>query len=828
MSSHAHDLVSVVIVNFRGSDDTIACVEALEQIDWPRDHLEILVVENGSGDDSYARLSALGERIRLIRSNENLGFTGGSNLGAARATGEFVAFLNNDSRPDRYWIREAVKTFHSAGRVGAVASKVLSWDGSTLDFVGGQLTWYGMGYKGHDDEAATTKYDTRRDLIYGTGAALFVRSELFEALGGFDERLFMFFDDVDLGWRLNLLGHSVRFVPSSVVYHKHHGSMRSFGQHRETFLLERNALILLYKNLGDEHLGRFLAGAMGVAARRALTASGLDSSSYEIRRWKGSDDEFEPEQPVRKEALAGLFGVNEFLEILPQLRSDRERIQSTRVVDDERLFPLFGDPNNALSTDPRIAETIRDLTRALGITTPAGRVRVLVVTGDFIGARMAGPAIRAWNMCEHLAMRNEVRLVTPNPPKRASASFEVHHTPDDAAMRKHEAWADVIVVQGYVLRQYRTLAKTTKILVADIYDPMHLEQLEQARDSDFAAWNSQILAASDVLNEQIARADYFLCASEKQRDFWLGQMAAVGRVNAMTYESDNSLKDLIAVVPFGLDDEIPDQERHAIKGSVPGIGPADRVLIWGGGIYNWFDTETLLRAMRRVADTHPDARLFFLGVAHPNPDVPQMTVVSKTFELADELGLTDTVVFFNRDWVEFDDRHNFLLDADAAVSTHYEHIETAFSFRTRILDYLWARLPMVTTRGDGFADLIDETPLGIVVPERDVEALADAIVTVLYDEEFRESVATNIDSVRARFTWSQALEPLTAFCASPVPAPDRDGSSRTHLMRTSDPGADAIRARYRGPRKVVRLAGHYLRQEGPRGLLRRARKRFGR
>ncbi len=157
MSSHVHDLVSVVIVNFRGSDDTIACVEALEQIDWPRERLEIVVVENGSGDDSYARLAQLGERIRLVRSKQNLGFTGGCNLGAETATGEFLAFLNNDSRPDRNWVREAVKTFHRAGQVGAVASKVLSWDGSTLDFVGGQLTWYGMGYKGHDDEAASTR-----------------------------------------------------------------------------------------------------------------------------------------------------------------------------------------------------------------------------------------------------------------------------------------------------------------------------------------------------------------------------------------------------------------------------------------------------------------------------------------------------------------------------------------------------------------------------------------------------------------------------------------------------------------------------------------------
>ncbi|MDT9702394.1 glycosyl transferase, partial [Streptomyces sp. P17] len=93
--------------------------------------------------------------------------------------------------------------------------------------------------------------------------------------------------------------------------------------------------------------------------------------------------------------------------------------------------------------------------------------------------------------------------------------------------------------------------------------PLHLEQLEQARDTQFDRWNSQVLTATEVLNEQLARADFFICASEKQRLFWLGQLAAVGRVNAMTYESDNSLSDLIAVVPFGLSEDIPEQQYHA-------------------------------------------------------------------------------------------------------------------------------------------------------------------------------------------------------------------------------------------------------------------------
>ncbi|WP_231556515.1 glycosyltransferase family 2 protein, partial [Cryobacterium sp. MLB-32] len=98
----------MVLVNFRGAEDTIECVRGLLELDWPRASLEIIVVENGSGDDSLARLQKIAEEVTLVESADNLGFTGGCNLGVSRASGEFIAFLNNDAKPDRGWIREAI------------------------------------------------------------------------------------------------------------------------------------------------------------------------------------------------------------------------------------------------------------------------------------------------------------------------------------------------------------------------------------------------------------------------------------------------------------------------------------------------------------------------------------------------------------------------------------------------------------------------------------------------------------------------------------------------------------------------------------------------
>jgi hypothetical protein len=106
------------------------------------------------------------------------------------------------------------------------------------------------------------------------------------------------------------------------------------------------------------------------------------------------------------------------------------------------------------------------------------------------------------------------------------------------------------------------------------------------------------------------------------------------------------------------------------------------------------------------------------------------------------------------------------------VSTHYDHVETAFSFRTRILDYLWVGLPIVTTGGDSFADLIADRPLGLTVPAEDVAALEQALFTLLDDAALRARCSANSVAVADELRWSKVLEPLVSFCREPRRAPD--------------------------------------------------------
>jgi GT2 family glycosyltransferase/glycosyltransferase involved in cell wall biosynthesis len=815
--------VSVIVVNYRGARDTITCLTALrDDLDYPADRLQVVCVENGSGDDSARRIRAELPGVTLVESPTNLGFAGGCNLGARHATGEVLALLNNDARPDPNWARAAVEILRTDPTVAAVASKVLDWTGERVDFADAGLTWFGMGYKpdaGRSlSELDAGRVDTPRDVLFATGSAMFVRKDVFASLGGFDERFFMFYEDVDLGWRLNLRGWRVRYQPTSVAYHRHHASMSEVDgkdQARELFLLERNALAALYKNLSDETLAKVLPAALALAVRRATARGDIDAKQLEITR---RGDTEPTEVTIPRTTLAGILAVDQFVELLGELAEARKVEQAARVRTDADLLPLMRKAIEPAYPLPRYLAAHDLLVRVFGIDEVFGRPRkVLIVTGDAITARMAGPAIRAWNMAEVLAGEHEVRLVSVNPRGDSiDAPFAVLLA-KRTDLAKHAAWADVVILQGHVLELLPDLkrADSTKLVVCDIYDPMHLELLEQGKQDTDEQRAKDLIGVTKVLNTQLRRGDFFLCASDRQRHFWLGHLAALGRLTPQLYDADPTADSLLAVVPFGLPGKPPTRTGPGPRGTLSGIGESDRVVLWAGGVYSWFDPLTLIKAVGELSGRRPDLRLVFLGMKHPNPEVPEMDIGARTMSLADQLDLTGRHVFFNDGWVPYADRQNWLLDADCGVTTHFEHVETTFAFRTRVLDYLWANLPIVTTDGDSFADLVRTERLGIVVPPSDPQALAFALERVLYDEEFAAGCRERIAVVRERFGWEKVLAPLVAYCRSPHPSADR--LPGTGPLVHNDPlGASGVL------RRDMALVKEYLDAGGPTELARRA------
>jgi glycosyltransferase involved in cell wall biosynthesis len=396
--------------------------------------------------------------------------------------------------------------------------------------------------------------------------------------------------------------------------------------------------------------------------------------------------------------------------------------------------------------------------------------RVLVVSNDFVGKVMAGPGIRYYNLAKELAKSHDVTLLTPNEPDVTVPGVRLARASEYMNVRRLARDFDTIVTQRLSVVAMTYLARSPVRVIYDLYDPFMIESLPFfAEQREALRYRRHAYRATTLVqNVAIAGGDAFICASERQRDLWLGVLSALGRIDVEAYAKDRTLTNLIRVVPFGLEPQAPIEREPALKGVVPGIGVNDKVLLWGGGVWNWFDPLTIIRAVAELSKERDDVKLYFLGVSPPRAGFEEMDMTGRAVSLAEELGLKDRHVFFNFGWVPYEARRNYLLDADVGVSAHFEDVETRYSFRTRILDYFWAGLPTLTTEGDVLADLIRERDLGRALPVGDVDAWVGAIRELLDSPAVSRAVRTNVEAVRPQFEWPRVVEPLAELIDGPA------------------------------------------------------------
>ena len=401
------------------------------------------------------------------------------------------------------------------------------------------------------------------------------------------------------------------------------------------------------------------------------------------------------------------------------------------------------------------------------------RRRVLLVANDRVGSSMAGPGIRYWRFAQELAREFDVTLSVP---------FETDLDADGFHVVVANPWQaremtplvrgfDAVVTQRLPVPTLRALAGSAARTIFDLYAPLTIENLAFDALAEWTAARAAYFRLNSLTQELVLlTGDAFVCASEKQRDLWLGSLLALGRLDHETCARDPSLRDLLDVVPFGVEPEPPRHDRPVLRGVVPGIGEQDTVLLWGGGIWNWFDPLTPIRAVDELRRRRDDVRLFFLGIAHPNPHVPAMAMTQRALDLSDELGLTGRYVFFNEGWVPYAERGAYLLEADLGVSAHFNHLEPRFAFRTRLVDCFWAGLPVVTTEGDSLADLIEARGLGRTLPVGDVAGWVEVLDRLIGDPAERAAIAERMAGVRAELAWPRVVEPLARLLSLSGPS----------------------------------------------------------
>jgi len=437
---------------------------------------------------------------------------------------------------------------------------------------------------------------------------------------------------------------------------------------------------------------------------------------------------------------------------------------------------------------------------------------VLVLTFDSLTEMMPGPAIRAWYLASELAKVATVTLASTSAASRSHPDINVRFATGGDVDRLISA-ADLIFAPSSVVRRYPGVKRADKPLCIDMYIPSHLENLEPIGAAGTAEHRDAVTHQVSVINDDLRWGDFFVCASERQRDFWLGSLAALGRVNPGTHAQEPNLRRLIDVVPYGIRSEEPVRRGGGVRGAFPAVEAGDPVIIWAGGVYNWFDPLSLVLAVEQLRRRIGNLRLVFLGMRNPNPLIPEMRVAVELRELSDRLGLTGTHVFFNEGWVPYDETAAYLLDADIGVSTHLAHVEARFSLRTRVLDYLWVGLPTVLTSGDTLSSEIDRNGIGIAVPPGDPAAIAAALHRLIESPPPRQAVR----AYGRQYSWPTTAGPLIEFVKSPWRAADdplrrrgRGGRGTDRSDRGRDVGDSCNTFRDESGRGGVQIPGRQI------------------
>ena len=398
--------------------------------------------------------------------------------------------------------------------------------------------------------------------------------------------------------------------------------------------------------------------------------------------------------------------------------------------------------------------------------------RILIICKGAVGTSMSSPGIRAVNMARVLSRAlPEARVtlaapggsdLTPDAPFRV-----VGYTRRTLPRLAFEA--DIVICQGFAPTLVPAFFRRT--FVMDFFSNFAIEGLEYRREHISEDMREAWLETQRVyLNMQLTLADFVICSNERQRDAWLGMMSCLGLITGSVYDRDSTLERLVAVVPYGIRPDPPvlgSGDTPIVRGVIPGIGPEDRVILWNGGILRWYDPLTLIRAVARLIPSRPDLRLLFLGTSYPVAGFDVGGTLPESVALARQLGLLGTHVILNEGWLPYDASGKAMLEADIGVSTYYENLETHFSYRTRVIDFLWAGIPTVTTRGDVLAEMVEARGLGFAVPERDEDALTEALARLLDDPDLRARCRASIATTRAELSWERAMAPLVAFCRDP-------------------------------------------------------------
>jgi glycosyltransferase involved in cell wall biosynthesis len=319
-------------------------------------------------------------------------------------------------------------------------------------------------------------------------------------------------------------------------------------------------------------------------------------------------------------------------------------------------------------------------------------------------------------------------------------------------LESYSRQSDVAIVQGHAANDFFAHARPLATVV-DLYDPFIIENLHY-----HASRGSEVFTHDHAtLINSLTRGDLFLCASEAQRFFYLGLLLAVGRVNPVAFASDASFDALLRIAPFGVQPARPAAKRNTQS-------PA----ILFGGIYDWYDPILAIQAVIRLRARRPGTTLTFN--THPNPQLTPQSATTRAMGYVARQGAELFVRFVP--WVDYGERGTFFDQFALALLTFPQSVESALAMRTRVYDYLWGGLPIVTSSAPGTDEIVVRYQAGTVVKSEHPDDFADALIRLLEPASY-DAASAGASRFVEENQWPHTLRPLLEFVRAPKLYPNK-------------------------------------------------------
>lgn len=248
------------ILNFNGLKDTLECLESTKNLNIKNFSVLTVVVDNASTDGSQEKLRTIKD-IKLLENNKNLGYSGGNNIGiqyAISSGADYICILNNDVKVDK----NLLVNFISSANKDILSPKIYFYPGQEFHKTWykkqdiGKVFWYAGGYIDWDnvigshrgvDEVDSGQFDSESSIDYATGACIFAKTEVFKKVGLFDEKYFLYLEDMDFSVRAKKAGYKITYQPSAVLWHKNASSSGGSGSKLQDYYITRNRLLFAFK-----------------------------------------------------------------------------------------------------------------------------------------------------------------------------------------------------------------------------------------------------------------------------------------------------------------------------------------------------------------------------------------------------------------------------------------------------------------------------------------------------------------------------------------------------------------------------------------------------